>query len=144
MIELGDLADEEVLARLRRHVGRGNIWLAGLLAYLAEVDARRLYAEQACTSTWDFCVRKLGIAMIDCDLYESTVDVFRFLRGRLRDKSILVMDDWNCFGGDDNLGQRLALREFLASEPGLQIEPLCGYGANSQAFVVSRRLPTLQ
>jgi len=33
-----------------------------LLAYLAEVDARRLYAEQACTSTWDFCVRKLGMS----------------------------------------------------------------------------------
>jgi hypothetical protein len=49
------------------------------------------------------------------------------------------MDDWNCFGGDDNLGQRRALREFLATQPGMSVEPLCRYGANSQAFVV--RLP---
>ena len=62
MTKLGDLSNDELLARLRTHVGRGNVWLAGLLAYLAEVDARRLYAEQACTSTWDFCVRRLGMS----------------------------------------------------------------------------------
>ncbi len=62
MTKLGDLSNDELLARLRTHVGRGNTWLAGLLAYLAEVDARRLYAEQACTSTWDFCVRRLGMS----------------------------------------------------------------------------------
>ncbi len=62
MTRLGELSSDELLARLRVHVGRGNVWLAGLLAYLAEVDARRLYAEQACTSTWDLCVRKLGMS----------------------------------------------------------------------------------
>ncbi len=62
MTKLGDLSNDELLARLRTHVGQGNVWLAGLLAYLAEVDARRLYAEQACTSTWDFCVRRLGMS----------------------------------------------------------------------------------
>ncbi len=62
MTKLGELSNDELLARLRAHVGRGNVWLAGLLAYLAEVDARRLYAEQACTSTWDLCVRRLGMS----------------------------------------------------------------------------------
>ena len=62
MSELGDLSNDELIARLRAHLGRGNVWLVGLLAYLAEVDARRLYAEQACTSMWDFCVRRLGMS----------------------------------------------------------------------------------
>ena len=62
MIKLGDLSNDELMARLRAHVGRGNEWLAGLLGYLAEVDARRLYAELACTSMWDFCVRRLGMS----------------------------------------------------------------------------------
>jgi O-methyltransferase len=78
----------------------------------------------------------VGVAMIDCDLYESTVDVLRFLRGKLREGSILIMDDWNCFNGDDNRGQRRALREFLADEPVLRIEPFVNYGANSEAFIV--------
>jgi len=61
-MKLEDLSDEELLARLRAHVGRGNIWLVHLLVYLAELDERRLFAEHACTSTWDFCVRKLAMS----------------------------------------------------------------------------------
>ncbi len=62
MTELGDLSNDELIARLRAHVGRGNEWLVGLLSYLAEVDARRLHAEHACSSMWDFCVRRLGMS----------------------------------------------------------------------------------
>ena len=62
MNKLGDLSNDELIARLRAHVGRGNEWLVGLLGYLAEVDARRLYAEHACTSMWDLCVRRLGMS----------------------------------------------------------------------------------
>ena len=62
MTKVGDLSNDELLDRLHAHVGRGNAWLVGLLAYLAELDARRLYAEQACTSTWDYCVRRLGMS----------------------------------------------------------------------------------
>ena len=62
MSKLGDLSNDELIARLRAHVGRGNEWLVRLLAYLGEVDARRLYAEHACPSMWDFCVRRLGMS----------------------------------------------------------------------------------
>ena len=61
-MNLERLSNDELLARLRAHVGSGNVWLVQLLVYLTEVDARRLYAEHACTSTWDFCVRKLGMS----------------------------------------------------------------------------------
>jgi hypothetical protein len=49
---------------------------------------------------------------------------------------VLIMDDWNCFGADDNKGQRRAMREFLERQPDLRIEPLVSYGPNSQSFVV--------
>ena len=62
MIKVGNLSNDELLVRLSKHVGRGNVWLVGLLVYLGELDARRLYAEQAWTSTWDFCVRRLGMS----------------------------------------------------------------------------------
>jgi O-methyltransferase len=81
-------------------------------------------------------IRKVGVAMIDCDLYSSTVEVLNFLRGLIGDKSVLIMDDWNCFGADDNKGQRRAMREFLETEQHLRLEPLVSYGPNSQAFVV--------
>lgn len=81
-------------------------------------------------------IRKIGVAMIDCDLYSSTVQVLQFIRGSIGDKSVLIMDDWNCFDADDDKGQRRAMREFLETEPHLRLEPLVSYGPNSQAFVV--------
>ena len=39
-MKLDELSNDELLARLRAHVRRGNTWLVGLLEYLAEMDAR--------------------------------------------------------------------------------------------------------
>jgi hypothetical protein len=60
--EVGDLSDEELLARLREHVGKGHVWQARLIAYLVEVEERRLDRVHACSSMWDFCTRKLGMS----------------------------------------------------------------------------------
>ena len=81
-------------------------------------------------------IRKVGVALIDCDLYSSTVEVLNFLRDLIGDKTILIMDDWNCFDADDDRGQRRAMREFLRSQPRLRLEPLLSYGTNSQVFLV--------
>ncbi|MBN9164915.1 MAG: hypothetical protein BGO98_35970 [Myxococcales bacterium 68-20] len=62
MDKLGDLSDEDLLTRLRGHVGKGNVWCAELIAYLVEVDERRLDRVHACSSMWDFCTRKLGMS----------------------------------------------------------------------------------
>ena len=86
-------------------------------------------------------IRKVGVAMIDCDLYSSTVEVLRFLRPLLGENTLLIMDDWNCFGGDDERGQRRAMREFLLAQSHWRLDPLVSYGANAQAFVVRRRRP---
>lgn len=80
--------------------------------------------------------RRIGIAMIDCDLYQSTVDVLDWLDDQISDRMMLIMDDWNCFGKDDGRGQRRALREFMARKPGWKLEPVSSYGLNSQAFVL--------
>lgn len=82
--------------------------------------------------------RRIGIAMIDCDLYEATVDVLGWLEDLVSDRMILIMDDWNCFGKDDNRGQRRALREFMARKPRWELEPISSYGLNSQAFILRR------
>lgn len=81
-------------------------------------------------------IRRVGVALIDCDLYSSTVDVLNFLRGLIDERTVLIMDDWNCFDADDNRGQRRAMREFLRTEPQWRLEPLLAYGAYSEAFIV--------
>lgn len=81
-------------------------------------------------------IRRIGVAMIDCDLYSSTATVLCWLERLVGEGTILVMDDWNCFGGDEDRGQRRAMREFLTRNPHLRLEPLVSYGLNSQAFLL--------
>jgi hypothetical protein len=86
-------------------------------------------------------IRRIGVAMIDCDLYESTVTVLDWIRPLMAEGSILIMDDWNCFGGDQNRGQRRAMREFLAAWPELRLDSIATYGLNSEAFMVQVAQP---
>ena len=56
---LGGLPDRELLDRTHALVRRGLVVEAELLGHLGEVDARRLYLEQACSSMFVYCVRVL-------------------------------------------------------------------------------------
>jgi hypothetical protein len=87
-------------------------------------------------------MKPVVIALIDCDLYSSTVDVLRFIEPLLMDRSILVFDDYNCFNRVDDKGQRKALAELLARRPDLRVEPLFEYGSWGAVFQISRTSST--
>ncbi len=77
-----------------------------------------------------------ALVLVDCDLYESTVPVLRFIEGRLQEGTVVMFDDWNCFDASDDMGQRRALREFLADNPRWRAEPLLSFGWHGQAFTM--------
>jgi hypothetical protein len=56
---LEGLPNRDLLARTHALVRRGRAVEAELLAHLGEVDARRLYLEEACSSMFVYCVRVL-------------------------------------------------------------------------------------
>jgi len=56
---LHGLPGHELLTRVRHLVQRGNAIEAELLAHLGELDARRLFLEEACSSIFVYCVRVL-------------------------------------------------------------------------------------
>src|SRR3978361_663402 len=58
---LQGLRDDQLLAALSAIVGKGNQVTADLLAHLAEVDERHLYAELGFPSLWAYCVESLGL-----------------------------------------------------------------------------------
>ncbi len=66
--------------------------------------------------------QKAAVVYVDCDLYESTVPVLRFIKDFLQRGTILVFDDWNCFHGDPEKGERRAFREFCEQNPELLFE----------------------
>ena len=81
----------------------------------------------------------VAVALVDCDLYASTVPVLSFLAPLLQDGTILLFDDWNCFGASDDHGQRRAFREFLARSAEWDAEPYLRFGWHGQGFVLRSR-----
>lgn len=65
---------------------------------------------------------KAAVIYIDCDLYASTVPVLEFIKDFLQKGTIIVFDDWNCFYGDPEKGERKAFQEFRERNPDLLFE----------------------
>ncbi len=80
----------------------------------------------------------ISICLIDCDLYDSCVPVLEFIRPLLVPGSILLFDDYNQLGEDNEAGERRALLEFEARYPSFQKEYLFNYGWEGIAFRVTQ------
>mgnify|MGYP001560364962 FL=1 len=65
---------------------------------------------------------KAAVVYIDCDLYKSTVPVLDFIKDFLQKGTIIIFDDWYCFHGDTEKGERRAFAEFKKKNPGLVFE----------------------
>ena len=78
--------------------------------------------------------RKAAVIYVDCDLYASTGPVLEFIKDFLQKGTVIVFDDWNCFHGDRDKGERRAFREFLEREPHLRFEEFVRT-AEAQAFI---------
>jgi O-methyltransferase len=78
--------------------------------------------------------RNAAVIYVDCDLYESTVPVLAFVRDFIQPGTIIVFDDWNCFLGDPERGERRAWAEFTARHPDLRFVPFMST-AEAQSFI---------
>ena len=76
--------------------------------------------------------RRIAIALIDCDLYESTVLVLNFIEDLIVEGTILLFDDWNCFHADGERGQRKAFADFLERNGQLSAQAMFSYGRYGQ------------
>ena len=82
---------------------------------------------------------KAAIVHLDCDLYQSTLEVLDALDRdtALQDGTLLMFDDWNCNRGNPLFGQRRALQEFLDARNGRWSTSLFfGYGHNCTCLIL--------
>jgi hypothetical protein len=79
---------------------------------------------------------KASLIHIDCDLYQSTREVFSalFEKDVLQDGCLIMFDDFNCFRANPNFGERRAFREFLEGQNRFGASPFFTYGFNGAAF----------
>jgi len=81
-------------------------------------------------------IKRAAVVFIDCDLYESTVSVLRFISGYLTNGSILIFDDWFCFGADPTGGELGATREWLEQNRHIRLVEYYKFGVSGISFIV--------
>jgi len=79
---------------------------------------------------------KAAIVYIDCDLYESTIDVLKFIKKYLINGTIVCFDDYfnNC--GATDQGEARALDEFLQANKTIQFIPYFNFSPLGKSFIV--------
>jgi O-methyltransferase len=120
-------------------IDRQAIWRPGALSTAEEELIRRVVEHgmprERLTTVKGFYDRSLtpglkarllptraAVVYVDCDLYSSTVPVLEFVRDFLQPGTVLVFDDWFCFHGDPDRGERRAFREFRERHPALRFQ----------------------
>jgi len=83
-------------------------------------------------------LERVAVAWVDCDLYESTVPVLRYLTSRLAQGAVLTFDDWCSYRGAPDKGEARACHEWLEQNPHLTLVPWRQHSWNGQAFLVRR------
>lgn len=81
---------------------------------------------------------KAALVHIDCDLYQSTVEVLEALLrdGVFQDGCVVMFDDWNCNKASPYFGERRAFREFLERQNHFTASEFFTYGFNGAAFIL--------
>jgi len=73
---------------------------------------------------------------IDVDVYAPSRQALELLTPHLVQGSLLVFDDYDAFGADPTVGERLALSEWVAAHDDIEVEPFRNYGTFGRAFLV--------
>lgn len=129
---LSTLSDDEVLTGLEATIGNARKLLARLLAYLAEVEHRRLHLEAACSSMFEYCVRRLG--MSDGEAFRRTT------AARLVRRFPVLLDKIS--RGQIHLSAVVLLRDHLTDENHAElIDRACGKTKLEVREMLAARFP---
>lgn len=82
-------------------------------------------------------LQKAAIVMIDCDLYESTVPVLKFIAALVQQGTVLIFDDWFRFKGSPDAGEQRACREWLANNPHIELIEFWRQAPQAVSFIVN-------
>ncbi len=68
--------------------------------------------------------RKVAMTYIDCDIYESTVPIFKFLTHGLQVGSVIVIDDWVRHHAHPDHGMQRAFNEWRQANPHIKMNQI--------------------
>ncbi len=73
---------------------------------------------------------------IDVDVYAPSRQALELLTPHLVQGSLIIFDDYDAFGADPTMGERLALTEWVEAHTDIEVEPYRNYGTYGRSFLV--------
>jgi O-methyltransferase len=86
-------------------------------------------------------IGKASLILIDCDIYAATKEALAFCEPHIRERAIVIFDDWGHRSDVGEIGQKEAWEEFLRDHSVFRAEPLPAYLPEARVFLVSRQPP---
>lgn len=80
---------------------------------------------------------KAAFIMIDCDLYEPTLQALRFVTPILQTGTVIYFDDWFFCRGSMTHGEPAACAEWLSDNPQIQLIEFGNSAVMSKYFIVN-------
>ena len=108
-------------------------WRVGIVSGLFNEslqDAEKVICEQG--------IKQAAFVNVDCDLYESTVDVLKFITPLVQTGTVLYFDDWYFSGGDMRRGEARATYEWLQTKPDIELVDWGNVAVMGKMFLVNR------
>ncbi|MGV8996305.1 MAG: TylF/MycF/NovP-related O-methyltransferase [Parvibaculaceae bacterium] len=135
-MKLPDAWTDEIGMSIDQHV----VWSLSHVISRSRLHVRRGFFSETLKEKLN---TKAALVHLDCDLYESTVDVLSALHRDdvLVDGTVMMFDDWNCNRANPAFGQRRAFREFLDTHSAIySASHYLNYGFNCAAFILHRNI----
>ena len=85
-------------------------------------------------------VEKARVVLIDCDLKDPTLLSLDFVAPVLQQGTVVIMDDFFSYRGDEDKGVAGAFFEFCKKHPGISWRKLYDYGYGGVAYMVSAKI----
>jgi len=87
---------------------------------------------------------KASLIMVDCDIYSASCEALRFSAPHIKDRAVVIFDDWGWREQEGERGQKEAFAEFLTEHPDLRAEPLPSYLEQARVFLLTRSTAMLK
>jgi len=81
---------------------------------------------------------KAAVIYIDSDLYESAVQVLKFVKRFIHNGTILIFDDWFCYRGDPERGEQKAFSEWLKKNKDIKAIEWKRFGWYGNSFIMRK------
>ena len=81
-------------------------------------------------------LKEVAIAYVDCDIYESAVDVLNFLTPFLKAGSVLIFDDWFRNRGIPSAGVQGATLDWLKNNKNISLQHYQNFDTRTAVFIV--------